>query len=70
MLRRRTATEEKRRLARVGAGQQQKKAETEQQSMDQPQGGRGMSIEDMLRLYGQQQLGSWPAMICWARLMA
>lgn len=38
------------------ATQQQKKAETEQQSMDQPQGGMGgLSIEDMLRLYGQQQ---------------
>ncbi|WP_302964728.1 S1C family serine protease [uncultured Adlercreutzia sp.] len=37
------------------ATQQQKKAETEQESMDQSQGGRGMSIEDMLRLYGQQQ---------------
>ncbi len=38
------------------ATQQQKKAETEQQSMDQPQGGMGgLSIEDMLLLYGQQQ---------------
>ena len=38
------------------ATQQQKKAETEQQSMDQPQGGMGsLSIEDMLRLHGQQQ---------------
>lgn len=37
------------------ATQQQKKAETEQQSFEQVPNDRGMSIEDMLRLYGQQQ---------------